>query len=200
MVDFLPSPMFYSAVSSVLEQIQNTGDAGCLDCDKTSIRIVYLSGWLLWRDAALADLQLGLDDKVDVWTKGLWIFAFFPHRFELLIGDAYKTNLGSFFGSPCVVNDKEDLNLLMCGSTGGLWIIIPKPNMFSHHEGCCSDSRQFNGKAGMKLCCVAEMCCRTFRLSAITSVSLGHYNKPAPVPEREKIAVLYPSVSCCLHV
>lgn len=29
----------------------------------------------------------------------------------------------------------------------------------------------------MKLCCVAEMCCRTFRLSATTSVSLGHYNK-----------------------
>lgn len=151
------------------------------------VYVVYLSGRLLWRDAARADLQLGLDDKVDVWTKGLWIFAFFPHRFELLIGDAYKTNLGSFFGSPCVVNDKEDLNLLMCGSTGGLWIIIHKPNMFSHHEGCCSDSRQFNGEAGM--------CC-----SAITSVSLGHYNKPALVPEREKIAVLYPSVSCCLHV
>lgn len=51
--------------------------------------------------------------------------------FELLIGDAYKTNLGSFFGSSCVVNDKEDLNLLMCGSTGGLWIIIHKPNMFN---------------------------------------------------------------------
>lgn len=39
------------------------------------VYVVYLSGRLLWRDAARADLQLGLDDEVDVWTKGLWIRA-----------------------------------------------------------------------------------------------------------------------------